>query len=139
MKEKGEAYLDSFADFVRAVLDDKYLELRYRIEDNHHLQKINKINPELLQKWQIPVEKISVSLTQNLIATDTDDPHLLLHCGKDVNSCLRWDGDLHECFGLLGCLLNGQTRLLAVVNDEGRICSRAIMRLLLGKRSSDLR
>ena len=68
---------------------------------------------------------------KGLRTIDTDDPYHLLLCGTDVpESCQRVDGDPQYNKGLLGYLMNGQTRLLAVVDGKGHILSRAIMRLL---------
>ena len=127
----GQEYLDALRHFAKAVLNGNYHELRYRLESSPHLSKIDSLYPGLLEKWRTPTENISVSPAQNLIAIVSDDPYLILNCGKDVKSCLSWDGDPGSCSGLIGYLLHGQTLLLAVVNLEGRICSRAIIRLLL--------
>jgi hypothetical protein len=52
-------------------------------------------------------------------------------CGDDVHdSCQRTDGNPHLNKGLLGYLLNGQTRLIAVVDERQSIVSRAVLRLL---------
>lgn len=62
---------------------------------------------------------------------DTDDSQDLLMCGTDVpGSCQRIDGvaKLNKC--LLGYLLDGKNRLVAVKNEKGVIVARAIMRLL---------
>jgi hypothetical protein len=132
LKQRGDKeYLVSLADFTKAVLNGTYRQLRYRLDNSPHLSKINSLYPGLLEKWQTAVEKISVSPEQNLTAIISDDPYQLLNCGKDVSSCLSWDGDPGDCSGLIGYLLHGQTLLGAVVNAEGRIHSRAIMRLLL--------
>ncbi len=73
---------------------------------------------------------------ETLIAIDTDQPDYIFNCGKDVGSCQRWDGDPDNCCGLLGYLLHGQTRLLAVMDVQGKIRSRAILRLLLDEKNN---
>jgi hypothetical protein len=58
----------------------------------------------------------------------------LLVCGTDVpGSCQRVDGDpvLNKC--LLAYLLDGKNRLLCIKDEQGRLVSRVILRLLLEK------
>jgi hypothetical protein len=63
---------------------------------------------------------------------DTDDPFDCLLAGTEVaGSCQRLDGSPELNQGLLGYLLNGQTRLLEVVEKStGRIITRAEYRCL---------
>ncbi len=67
----------------------------------------------------------------NLKVVFTDDPIDLLLCGSDVNSsCQRLEGDPSLNKGLLGYLMDGKNRLLAIKDEKGKIVSRCILRLL---------
>jgi len=62
---------------------------------------------------------------------DTDDPYHLLLCGTDIaGSCQHVAGDPKYNRGLVGYLLHGQIRLVAVVNDKGHIVARSLLRIL---------
>ncbi len=62
---------------------------------------------------------------------DTDDPADIFAAGDEVlGSCQRSDGDPNYNRGLLGYLLNGHIRLIAIKDKEGRIVTRALLRLL---------
>lgn len=66
---------------------------------------------------------------------DTDDPYDLALCGTEVDwSCQVVTGKpaLNKC--LLAYLLDGKIRMIAVKNRDGKILSRAMMRLLLNER-----
>jgi hypothetical protein len=75
--------------------------------------------------------QLELMQTPKQSAIDTDDPYHLLLCGTEVQgSCQNIDGDPSHNKGLLGYLMNGQTRLLAVVDGQGAIVARALIRLL---------
>lgn len=63
---------------------------------------------------------------------ETDNWEDVLLCGIEVaGSCQRIDGDPYLNRGLIGYLLNGRTRLVAVKDPQsGQILSRCILRLL---------
>jgi hypothetical protein len=61
----------------------------------------------------------------------TDDPIDLLLAGSDVaGSCQRLDGTPQTNKGLLGYLMDGKNRLLAIKDSRGKIVARCILRLL---------
>ncbi len=62
---------------------------------------------------------------------NTDDPVDLLLCGTDVGgSCQRLGGDPKLNKGLLGYLMDGKNRLLAIKDAKGKIIIRCILRLM---------
>lgn len=98
-----------------------------------------------LQNKQIPVfqtdiegriKEIKVSLNHNeqkkYIIVNTDDPIDLLNCGTESpGSCQRVDGSPNLNKGLLGYLMDGKIRLLAVKDENtGVIAARTIMKVL---------
>ncbi len=70
----------------------------------------------------------------NEIVMETDDPIDLLLCGTEVcDSCQRVDGDSEMNKGLLGYLVDGKNKLLAIKSEEGpngKIKARCLLRLL---------
>lgn len=79
---------------------------------------------------QLDLQKKKTKM-EGLILKDTDDPNDLLLAGTEVDaSCQRVDGDPQFNVGLLGILLNGKTRLLAIKNPDGSILARMLWRVL---------
>jgi hypothetical protein len=71
------------------------------------------------------------SSSAKVFLDDSDDHQDLFLCGSEVTgSCQRVDGEpyLNRC--LMGYVLDGKVRLLAVKDDKGVIISRAILKLL---------
>ncbi len=80
--------------------------------------------------------KQTTSAHETVFVTDGDDPYDILLAGTEVaGSCQRIHGDSNLNRGLLGYLLNGQNRLIALKLDKNTpdtpIRGRAILRLLL--------
>ncbi len=50
---------ESLRNYIAFTLDDTFVENRYKIENNLHLQKVNESNPLLLSQWR---ENISTKL-----------------------------------------------------------------------------
>ena len=74
---------------------------------------------------------ISPNQSRKLFIVDSDDPYDLLLSGTEVmGSCQRVDGNPFLNKGLLGYLLNGQIRMLAVVDNQGKIAGRSLLRML---------
>jgi hypothetical protein len=111
--------------FIHSVLDNTFPEVRYDVALNPHLKQLSH---EILVQWRQPLVEVT---TGDFRIIDTDEPNHILLCGSDVaDSCQRVDGDPKLNKGLLGYLMNGQTRLLAVVDKKGRIVARCMIRLL---------
>ncbi len=69
--------------------------------------------------------------TSALKIVNTDDPIDLLLCGSDVSgSCQRLDGNPKLNKGLLGYLMDGKNRLLAIKDVKGKIVARCLLRLM---------
>lgn len=75
-------------------------------------------------------QQVKAREANNFIVVDSDDPIDLLLCGTEVlGSCQRVDGSPQQNKGLLGYMLDGKNRLLAV-KDGDKIVARCIARLL---------
>ncbi len=89
---------------------------------------LESIKKEIDFEKEMEKEKIDESV---LLAITSDDPIDLLQSGTDVaNSCLRLDGDPNSTKGLLGSLMDGKNRLLAIKDKKGKIVARCMLRLL---------
>jgi hypothetical protein len=101
-----------------------------RHENNRHNQHLSKPQKE---KWEESIPKVSINRKgKELTIVDTEDAEDLFLCGTEVDgSCQRVDADtnLNKC--LMGYVLDGKIRLIAVKDDKGKIISRAIIKLLL--------
>ncbi len=83
------------------------------------------------------VTKRSQQFYEDWKVVDTDDPALLLVLGSEVSgSCQKVDGDpdLSKC--LLDYLMDGKNRALAVVNANGEIQAKCVLRVLWDKKNS---
>jgi hypothetical protein len=112
-------------NYIQSVFQGTFQEQRYVVEPNNpHLQAVQQYLPS----WRQSITK-TLSRSQQII--DTDDPYHLLLCGVGMSSCLDVSiGQPNYVKGLLGYLMNGATRMIAVV-DEGRVVARVITRLVL--------
>jgi ankyrin repeat protein len=65
---------------------------------------------------------------------DTDDPQDIILMGQEIRgSCQRLGGDAHLNCGLLGPLLDGKYRIIAVKDTGGRLVARCLLKLLWDK------
>lgn len=121
LKEKSLAALKTVSD-------------KYHLADNHPFQNdLNMLCEALAKNKQAAAKK---SAADRVIVVDTDDPIDLLLCGTEVaGSCQNITGNptLNKC--LLGYLLDGKNRLLAIKDGE-HIVGRAILRLLIDEQTN---
>ncbi len=151
-EENRQKLLAQIAEKLKLTPDDQQLQIEQEclllIDSNNNnlsgnLSRLQGLLKDSGQEFLNDVNgyldslKPKKSVDEDLIAIDTDDPYTIFNSGKDVGgSCQRWDGHPSLCCGLLGYLQHGQTRLLAIVNQEGKIHSRAIFRLLLDPKNN---
>ena len=86
-----------------------------------------------LKGWLATIKSHSADYRATILkAIDTDHPWDLFRCGTDVSgSCQSIYSKIEYNKCLLGYVLKGNIRLLALVSDTGVIKARAILRLLL--------
>lgn len=78
------------------------------------------------------LSKEASTLLEEVEVVDTDDYLDLLLCGTEVaGSCQNVNGSAGSNKGLLGYILDGKNRLIAVKNKEGKILARAKVSVLL--------
>jgi hypothetical protein len=121
-----------------------------KAEPKCSIQKLDEITNVLNHKTEPPtlwhesefagdVKQLRLNLTKGNNATIekdwkvtmVDDPVDLLFCGTDVNdSCQRVNGNPELNCGLLGYLMDGKNRLVAIKDSNGRIAARCLLRLM---------
>jgi len=113
----------------RAVVNEEQLRI---IELLAAELKIVTPHLELLNDIQGVLEGLlSRTTSKGLVLVDTDDWQEILLCGTEVaGSCQRLDGSpfLNKC--LMGYIMDGKIRLLAIKNESGKIVARSILKLL---------
>lgn len=128
---------NAFNLFMASVLSNTFSHERYQDQGESktpHIHHIASHNVELWEKWKtgVDVKKPEIlGLEARYSIENTDQWDDLLLCGTEVvDSCQRVDGDpfLNVC--LLGYLLNGYNRLIAIKNPNGEIVARSIFRVL---------
>jgi len=112
-------------ELANSTDSSKQLQLLQRLEKIATGDFLNDIKAEITKLQQPLLPR------RGLRAVNTDNPFHLLLAGTDVHgSCQNVNGTPAKNCGLLGYLMNGQTRLLAIVDERDRIVTRAIFRLL---------
>lgn len=146
-KEKLDQIDEIQTEFADSELEPDLLEL---IKMNQDTTLENKV--KLLKKLRLSSRgtELKNDIDAQLIAlqpkreesmltiVDTDDPQDLLMCGTEIHgSCQRINGDPETNVALLGFLLNGQTRLIAVKRPDGALIGRCILRLLIDSNTKE--
>lgn len=122
---------DAFNSYIVAVLEGTFHEMRYSPKLSPHLQKINEEFPDLLNKWSNNELLPKKDLGQHKIM-ETDDPgDLLLMATVVQGSCQSVYGQPAENKCLVGYLINGDVRVIAVKGKENdTMAARCIIRLM---------
>ncbi len=82
-------------------------------------------------EWMIQRLEKNIDDFDGWTIVDSDDPQDLFLCGTEVlGSCQRISGEVRQNQCLLGYVLDGKNRIIALKNREGKIVSRAILRIL---------
>ena len=122
--------------FIETMSDTKkFRDLRYDKEQSEHLSKINEINKEVYDKWTKGQKEFEDQYSDGS-ARVTDDPVDLFLIGTEVDgSCqsISHGGDLNKC--LMGYVIDGKNKAVAIKNKDGKIIARSIIRLFIDKRN----
>ncbi len=123
--------LKDLALFVESVLNGTFLQLRHSCDKNPHLQQIAKSHPDELKKWFQEIPSLEM---ENFVVIDTEEPIDLMLAGTEViKSCQHTNGDPKLNKGLLGYLLDGKIRMIAIKSKKGpeeKIIGRAMIKLM---------
>lgn len=116
--------LNALSNFVSAVLAEKYPDVRY---DNDDL--LSKLTEAQQNLWKENVSEVIGS--KGFTLRFTDDHQSLVRMGSDVaGSCQRVDGDPSLNRGLIGTVMDGKHKLIALCDDKGQIVVRSVIRLM---------
>jgi hypothetical protein len=139
--QEKEPVLASLSTCIENMLDGTFSQERY--SDHVHLQKVFLGREQLLEQWkQGEISDLTDFLTSSLseeqlidydkwTLVDTDNPEDLFLCATEAGgSCQRINGDSDRNKCLLGYVMDGKNRLLAVKDASGRIIARHILRVL---------
>jgi hypothetical protein len=135
---KKQANLQKPLQLQQAIIS--FLKVQTSGEQLTTLRKIQKILKEIDKTCEFNHDidgliksiegKIDIPSKQWTIE-DTDDPWDLLLCGTEVaGSCQKIDGEVQHNIGLLGYLLDGKNRLIAIKDSTGKIIGRRLLRIL---------
>lgn len=116
-------------DYVKSVLEGDFPQKRFELSNNPHLQTLAKNHSDVLQKWQEKMPDVHISKSHKIV--DSDEPFDLLLCGTEVEgSCQQIDGNPDLTKALLGYVMDGKNRLIAVKDENGKIVARCILRIM---------
>ncbi|KQV81213.1 hypothetical protein ASC87_09800 [Rhizobacter sp. Root1221] len=126
--------LDRYADAALWSTDPtaEFARIRYAPEASPHLAHLAEQAPAAYQTWREVVEPQSPLRLGALTATDTDRADDLLLCGTEVaGSCQTVNDKIDNNKALMGYVLDGKYRMLALQGDDGTTHARRMMRLLV--------
>ncbi|MBP9842133.1 MAG: hypothetical protein KBC64_06905 [Simkaniaceae bacterium] len=122
-----------FGTFVKSLLQGTFYQERYDSAKSPHLLELSTKYPTTYSQWQEKDVPIPLHHTREdrLQVTITDDPIDLFLCGTEVvGSCQHITAPASHNRCLLGYVLDGKNKLLAIKDSEGKIVARRILRLL---------
>lgn len=130
--EEKEYAQDLLAQLAKSVLEGRFLEKRYNLE-NPHLHALFSDDPDLLSLWKTSISRREIKDSNGKIFTlqDSDDVEDLLLSGTEVaKSCLNILGvpTYNKC--LLSMICDGKIKLMTLKDSAGRIVARANLRVL---------
>jgi len=123
-----------FEKFIIEASQETFSDERYNVTLNPHLAHIFEYNKVLGDHWRANFK----DKEGRFFYLDTDNPEDLFLCGTEVDgSCQSVFAKAEHNKCLMGYVMNGQCRLLAVKNSKGRIVARAIIKLLWAKEQNE--
>jgi hypothetical protein len=123
---------ESLQLLIASVLQGTFLNRRYDPTHNP-VFKVLEEKEALIEEWKRGASQDRKDPGSRIV--DTDDFRDVFLCGTEISgSCQNVDygSELNVC--LLGYLLHGQTRMVAIKDKEGVIQGRAMVRLVLNEK-----
>ena len=138
---KNKDAMISIGNFVTAVLNENFEEVRNKTKHNLHLHTLAASNPSTLKAWHEPLPTLKLTYPQLKANADGDyqkvytfvestDPFELFLIGKCDTTCQSINGAPHQTYGLLSTLLDGKIRGLLIKNEKNRTVARMLIKLL---------
>ncbi len=131
--------LAAIDEFVNATVlfpdsEHTFRQLRYDSKKSAHLGLLATEAPAAFAQWQQSCNEESSSSRQDaerFTVIDTDAAEDLFLCGTEVaDSCLTIHNPSHYNKPLMGYVLDGKYRMLAIKYKDGRLMGRRMLRLL---------
>jgi hypothetical protein len=115
---------EALSRFVTTVLEEQYPKVRYEHDD-----LLSALPEKIRQSWkENVVQNIEIG-GRTLHSTDSHES--LMRMGSDVaGSCQRVDGDPDLNRGLIGTVLDGKHKLIALCGRGERIVARSVICLI---------
>lgn len=146
--------IKAFKVYVESMLNRNLSTIRYEeAGPGDHLSTVFQGNDSLKKQWMqgdskeltemisseqdsgnvdlsLNTQKKKITSFEGWSVVDTDNPEDLFMCGEEFNTCQSVDlnPEYNKC--LLGYLLDGKIRLVAIKDAEGRMKARTIIRIL---------
>lgn len=128
----------AFNDIFLSILNQTFEKKRYKNQGEKttpHIHLLATQFPETWEKWKsikMMDQNIFENLDKSYLVELTGDWKDILLCGTEVlGSCQRIDGDPKLNKGLLGYLMGGQNKVLAIKDHQSTIIARTILRILI--------
>jgi|GEM_PF-3863988 len=129
----------AFHEFVVQILEDPtgetFRQTRYGSNHPH----LDLLSPARLEAWKKgetsawgEISEYAPEKCGKWTFIDTDSPEDLLLCGTEIaGSCQTIHGQPDKVKGLLGYLIDGKNRMIAIKDESGRIRARCLFSILL--------
>lgn len=148
--DEKASVLAAIGEFVKATVlssnpEHTFRQLRYDLAKSDHLRRVAEKAPEAFAHWKqsfiFVYERSAAFLAQatpssrqdakHFTVIDTDAAEDLFLCSTEVaGSCQSIQNEPHNNKTLMGYVLDGKYRLLAIKSEVGRLMGRRILRLL---------
>lgn len=134
-----ESVLEALSQFVNAAVfspepEQAFRQLRYDPAASDHLRTLADKAPAAFAQWQRRCihQPTDASLAQEkqFKVVDTDAAEDLFLCGTEVDSCQSIHTDVFVNKELMGYVLDGKYRMLAIKSADERLMGRRMLRLL---------
>ena len=130
---KYDSVMERTKLFVETLGDvDEYRMKKYNLDESEHLRTIKSINPKLYEKWINGQEEFQNTQEGDEKVIVTDDAVDLFLMGSEVdNSCqsVEYGGDFNKC--LMGYVMDGKSKIIAIKDKNGKIVARCVIKLVL--------
>lgn len=125
--------LDRYADVTiwSAEPAAAFAAMRYDPTASAHLAHLQAVAPQAYENWQRALEPVPATTRGGGRYVDTAEAADLFMCGTDVGSCQAVSAPSEYSRALLGFVLDGKYRMLALQRDDGVTQARRMMRLLI--------
>lgn len=126
---------DALNRFVLSVLHGEYKNERYNTDCSIHLHQLATLAPKVYAKWQLSKPSELLPFTRHgkpLFIRNTDEYEDLLLSGTEASATCQsiYAAGAYKK-ALLGFVMDGKYRMLAVQDESGKTIGRSMLRLLI--------